>query len=221
MASKNLKRILPNLIEWTAEEDKPFKDYSDLEELYGQVLGQYNRYVGHVKTNVGGVYEIYKATAQEEAVYTHVDKATQKEALDFLNRELFASQDWLTDNAITSRIEDFGMLDRIRKLQVNTLNALLEWGRLGRVIENEAINGAEAYALLELMDDLRKGIWSELPDGKAIDVNRRSLQRAHIERLEELLTKDATGRSAASLNASQSDIRPAARESLKTLPGPD
>ena len=216
---KNLKRILPNLIEWTAEEDKPFKDYSDLEELYGQVLGQYNRYVGHVKTNVGGVYEIYKATAQEEAVYTHVDKATQKEALDFLNRELFASQDWLTDNAITSRIEDFGMLDRIRKLQVNTLNALLEWGRLGRVIENEAINGAEAYALLELMDDLRKGIWSELPDGKAIDVNRRSLQRAHIERLEELLTKDATGRSAASLNASQSDIRPAARESLKTLQG--
>lgn len=216
---KNLKRILPNLIEWTAEEDKPFKDYSDLEELYGQVLGQYNRYMGHVKTNVGGVYEIYKATAQDEAVYTHVDKATQKEALAFLNNELFATQDWLTDHAITSRIQDFGVLDRIRKLQVNTLNALLEWGRLGRVIENEAINGAEAYALLELMDDLRKGIWSELPAGEAIDVNRRSLQRAHIERLEELLTKDATGRSAASLNASQSDIRPAARESLTTLQG--
>ncbi|NHE56927.1 zinc-dependent metalloprotease [Cyclobacterium plantarum] len=216
---KNLKRILPNLIEWTADEDKPFKDYSDLEELYGQVLGQFNRYMGHVKTNIGGVYEIYKAAAQDEPVYTHVNKTTQKEAMAFLNRELFASQDWLSDTAITSRIEDFGLLDRIRKLQVNTLNAVLEWGRLGRVMENEAINGQEAYGLLELMEDLRKGIWSELPGGKSIDVSRRSLQRAHIERLQVLLTDDASGRSAASLNASQSDIRPAARASLKTLQG--
>ncbi|SHM36679.1 protein of unknown function [Cyclobacterium lianum] len=214
---KNLKRILPNLIEWTAEEDKPFKDYDDLEELYGQVLAQFNRYMGHVKTNIGGVYEIYKAVGQDEAVYTHVDKTTQQEAMAFLNRELFASQDWLTDNAITRRIEDFGILDRIRKIQVNNLNAILEWGRLGRVIENEAINGEKAYGLLTLMDELREGIWSELGQGSLIDVNRRSLQRAHIERLELLLTENATGRSAASLDASQSDIRPAARASLRNL----
>lgn len=217
---QNLKRIVPNLMEWTAEEDKPYKDYSDLEELYGQVLAQYNRYMGHVRTNIGGVYEIYKATGQEEeAVYTHVDKATQKEAMTFLVNELFTTQDWLTDESITRRIEDFGMLDRVRKLQVTTLNGILEWGRLGRVIENQALNGASAYGLLEMMDDLSKGIWSELPQGKAIDVNRRSLQRAHIERLEHLLTEDESGRSASSLDASQSDIRPAARAGLKTLQG--
>ncbi|WP_162344075.1 zinc-dependent metalloprotease [Cyclobacterium salsum] len=217
---QNLQRIVPNLIEWTAEEDKPYKDYSDLEELYGQVLAQYNRYMGHVRTNIGGVYEIYKATGQEEeAVYTHVAKATQKEAMAFLVNELFATQDWLTNEAITRRIEDFGMLDRVRKLQVTTLNGILEWGRLGRVIENQALNGASVYGLLEMMDDLSEGIWSELPQGKTIDVNRRSLQRAHIERLELLLTEDESGRSASSLDASQSDIRPAARAGLKTLQG--
>jgi hypothetical protein len=214
---KNLKRIVPNLIKWTGELDKPYKDYDDLEELYGQVLAQYNRYMGHVRTNIGGVYEIYKAIGQEEPVYTHVEKAKQEEAMAFIQKELFATQDWLTDDAITSRIQDFGILDRIRKLQVGTLNGILDWGRLGRVIENEALNGADAYGLLEMMTDLRKGIWSELPAGKAIDVNRRSLQRAHIEKLEELLTKNASGRSAASLNASQSDIRPAARASLNVL----
>jgi hypothetical protein len=214
---QNLKRIVPNLIKWTSEMDKPYKDYDDLEELYGQVLAQYNRYMGHVKTNIGGVYEIYKAIGQEEPVYTHVEKAKQEEAMAFIQKELFATQDWLTDKAITSRIQDFGILDRIRKLQVRTLNGILDWGRLGRVIENQALNGADAYGLLEMMTDLRMGIWSELPAGKTIDVNRRSLQRAHIERLADLLTKDASGRSAASLNASQSDIRPAARASLNVL----
>ena len=214
---QNLKRIVPNLIEWTGELDKPFKNYDDLEELYGQVLTQYNRYMGHVRTNIGGVYEIYKAIGQEEAVYTHVDKAKQKEAMDFIQKELFTTQDWLTDDAITSRIQDFGILDRIRKLQVGTLNAILDWGRLGRVIENEALNGSEAYGLLELMTDLRKGIWEELSSRKAIDINRRSLQRAHIEKLEELMTKDASGRSVSSLNASQSDIPSVARASLKVI----
>lgn len=215
---ENLKRIVPNLIEWTAEEDKPFKDYSDLQELYGQVLAQFSRYMGHVRTNIGGIYEVYKATGQEEeAVYTHVDKARQKEAMDFLVGELFATQDWWTDEAITRRTQEFGIVDRIRTLQVTTLNGILEWGRLGRIIENEALNGDAAYGLLEMMDDLSEGIWSELAKGESIHVYRRSLQRAHLERLEFLLSEDESGRAASSLNASQSDIRPAARASLKNL----
>ncbi|SEJ10883.1 protein of unknown function [Cyclobacterium xiamenense] len=215
---ENLKRIVPNLIEWTAEEDKPFKDYSDLQELYGQVLAQFSRYMGHVRTNIGGIYEVYKATGQEEeAVYTHVDKARQKEAMDFLVEELFATQDWWTDEAITRRTQEFGIVDRIRTLQVTTLNGILEWGRLGRIIENEALNGDAAYGLLEMMDDLSEGIWSELAKGESIPINRRSLQRAHLERLEFLLSEDVSGRAASSLNASQSDIRPAARASLKNL----
>ncbi|EPR66539.1 zinc-dependent metalloprotease [Cyclobacterium qasimii] len=216
---QNLKRILPNLIEWTGELDKPYKDYDDLSELYVQVLTQYNRYMGHVKTNIGGVYEVYKAIGQNENVYTHVDKAKQKEAMDFIQKELFTTQDWLIDNNITNKIQDLGVLDRVRKLQVGTLNAILDWGRLGRVIENEAFNGSEAYSLLQLMTDLRKGIWVELTTGEAIDVNRRSLQRAHIEKLEELMTKDASGGSASLINASQSDIRAVSRASLNVIQG--
>jgi len=214
---QNLKYIVPNLIEWTGELDKPYKNYDDLGELYIQVLTQYNRYMGHVRTNIGGVYEVYKAIGQNEDVYTHVEKAKQKEAMDFIQKELFTTQDWLIDNSITNKIQDFGILDRIRKLQVGTLNGILDWGRLGRVIENQAFNGSEAYSLLELMTDLRIGIWEELPTGKAIDVHRRSLQRAHIEKLEELMTKDASGKSASSLNASQSDIRAVARASLNVI----
>jgi hypothetical protein len=221
---KNLKVILPNLMTWTAEEDKPFKDYSDLNEMYGQVIGQYNRYMGHVRTNVGGVYEFYKSSGQAEAVYVHTDKTKQKRAVQFINKELFATPTWLMDANIIERTGDFGALERIRGVQVSTLNGILEWGRLGRMIENEALNGKNAYTMLELFDDLRKGIWTELPSGKTIDVHRRSLQRAHIERLELLLTGNEPNPPAQlrafygpQINASQSDIRPMARGELKTL----
>ena len=221
---KNLKRIMPNLIEWTAEKDKPYKGYADLEEMYGQVIGQFNRYMGHVRTNVGGVMEIYKSSGQGDAVYTHTSKEMQKSAVDFLNKHLFATPTWLMDDAIISRIGDFGALERIRGIQVTTLNGILEWGRLGRVIENEALNGNNAYKITELFDDLRKGIWTELASGRSIDVHRRALQRAHIERLELMLTGNepqlpAQFRAFAGpqINASQSDIRPMARGELKTL----
>jgi hypothetical protein len=221
---KNLQRIMPNLIEWTAEEDKPFKDYSDLQEMYEQVIGQFNRYMGHVRTNVGGVYERYKSAGDGEQVYTHTDKATQKEAVQFLNKELFMTPSWLIDNEITARTADFGALERIRGIQEGTLNSILDYGRLGRVIENEVINGSDAYSMIELFDDLRGGIWTELSAGKTIDVYRRSLQRAHLERLETLMTKDEPTVPAAyrryvgpQINASQSDIRPVVRGELKTL----
>jgi len=221
---KNLQRILPNLMEWSAEEDKPFKSYEDLEELQGQVFGQFGRYMGHVRTNVGGVYEIYKSSGQGEEVYAHVDKATQQEAVQFLQENLFKTPTWMLDDAIVRRTKDFGTLETIRSLQVTTLNGILDWGRLGRVIENEALNGDEAYGLLTLMEDLRKGLWSELPAGRSIDVYRRSLQRAHIERLEYLLNENAPSISPAlavrigpAINASQSDIRPAARAELNIL----
>jgi hypothetical protein len=223
---KNLQRIMPNLMEWTSESDKPFKSYEDLEEMYGQVIGQYSRYMGHVRTNVGGVMEIYKSSGQSEAVYTHTSKEMQKSAVDFLNQQLFSTPSWLMDEKIIARIGDFGALERIRGIQVTTLNGILEWGRLGRVIENEALNGNEAYKITELFDDLRKGIWTELASGRTVDVHRRALQRAHIERLELLLTGSVAPLpaqfrqfSGPQLNAAQSDIRPMARGELKTLQG--
>ncbi|MEB2773706.1 zinc-dependent metalloprotease [Algoriphagus sp. D3-2-R+10] len=220
----NLKRIMPNLMEWTAEPDKPYKDFDDLEEMYGQVITQFNRYMGHVKTNVGGVSEVYRAVGQDLPVYTHTTKDIQKSAVAFLNSELFTTPEWMMQDDIFARTEDFGALERIRGVQANTLNSVLDLGRLGRVIENEALNGNEAYKITELFDDLRKGIWSELPAGKTIDVHRRALQRAYIERMKYLMTSDGPTIPAAfrryvgtQINASQSDIRPMARGELKIL----
>ena len=211
----NLKRIVPNLIEWTKEDGK---DYEDLGTLYGQVLSQYNRYMGHVSNNIGGVYEYNKTYDQEGAVYIPVAEKRQKESMKFLQDELFTTPEWMIDNSILNKIEHDGNVERIRSTQVRTLNNVLDFGRMGRMIENEALNGNTAYSLSEMMDDLRKGIFSELDRGSKIDTYRRNLQRAYVDRLEYLMTKEQEGRyNATDVEVSQSDIRAIARAELNTL----
>ena len=218
----NLQRILPKLMEWTAEDGK---DYDDLEELYEQVVGQWNRYIGHVKSNIGGVYENDKTYEQEGVVYTFVDEATQKRAVVWLNQNVFATPAWLIDEEILGRIEAIGTVERIRRRQVSAMQQVLDFQRLARMLEAEARMGNATYTASELFTDLRSGIWTELPSGKAIDTYRRNLQRAHIERLEYLMTEEApefpeawaSFMNAFPMNASQSDIPALARAELKRL----
>ena len=218
----NLQRIVPNLIEWTEEKGK---DYDDLDELYGQVISQYRRYMGHVSNNIGGVYENHKTYDQEGPVYTHVPREHQEKCMEFLHEQLFETPEWLLDTDIFGRIEYSGAVERIRGLQVRTLNNVLSLGKMARLIEDEALNGDDAYSLAEMMKDLRTGLWSELSDGAKIDTYRRNLQKAHIDRLHYLLTAENQGRAndrggyrkSTAVNTSQSDIRSVARAELSRI----
>jgi hypothetical protein len=218
---KNLKRIVPNLIKWTTVAGE---DYSNLNDLYGQVLSQFNRYMGHVANNIGGVYENYKTADQDGAVYKHVDKSHQKNALNFINEQLFLTPEWLLEQSILERIEYSGSVERIRKLQERSLKTILSLGKMARMIENETMNTYQAYSLRAMARDLRTGIWNELYTGRKIDTYRRNLQRAHIDRLAYLMTAENQSKRRGSdyvkstaVNTSQSDIRAIVRSELKIL----
>lgn len=180
----NLQRIIPKLIEWTTKDGE---DYADLSDMYQQVIGQYNRYAGHVGNNIGGIYKYYKTADQEGKIYSHVPKAHQQKCMKFMHEYFFTTPTWLINNEIAGRIDYTYSVEAVRKLQVNNLNNLLDANRMLRLIENEALNGKEAYTLLQMMDDLRKGIFSELTTGKAIDTYRRNLQKGYIERMDVLM----------------------------------
>ncbi|WP_445381327.1 zinc-dependent metalloprotease [Robiginitalea sp. IMCC43444] len=218
----NLKRIVPNLIEWTREAGK---NYEDLETMYGQVVGQFRRYMGHVSNNIGGVYENYKTYDQEGAVYTHVPKAHQQKCMAFLQEQLFETPEWMLEKELFEKFEYSGSVERIRAIQVRTLNNILSLGKLARLVENQTLNGNQAYTLAEMMEDLRNGLWSELRYGRSIDTYRRNLQKAHIDRLQYLMTaenqrklSDFGGyRKSTAVTTSQSDIRSVARAELNAL----
>ena len=218
----NLKRIVPNLREWTYQEGE---DYSQLQELYNQVLGQWNRYMGHVVAVIGGVVRTAKTMDQEGPVYEMVPADEQRAAMAFFAEQAFATPTWMLDEDILTRIEHAGIVDRIRQRQVGVINNVLNPGRMQRLIEAEARNGNEAYSLGEMMTDLREAVWTELPRGRSIEAYRRNLQRGYLERMEFLMTEEPTapparfaGRRTA-VDVSQSDIRAFVRGELNVLKG--
>ena len=185
----NLKRIVPNLIDWTYEEGK---NYDDLKELYLNVFSQYRRYIGHVSTNVGGIYEDLKSNDQEGKVYSHVSKNTQRKAVKFLNDHVFISLDWLVDKNVLDRIENIGALERVRSAQNYALSRLFDYSRLARMLENKAINGNDAYSINEMIDDLNISLWGNISDTSPIKSYRRNLQKTYINKLIDIMRNNKT-----------------------------
>ncbi|MBK7872008.1 MAG: zinc-dependent metalloprotease [Saprospiraceae bacterium] len=209
----NLKKVAPNLIEWTNTDGK---NYEDLDELYDELVGVWNRYIGHVVTNVGGVYQTLKTSDQQGVVYNSVSRTKQQETVKWLLDNAFATPNWLMDAEISRRIEPTGMVERIRALQARHLAALLNASRLQRMIETQAMEGSKAYSMFEMCTDLRQGIWSELYAAKPTEVTRRNLQRAYLESMSALLI-EGTPSPGATFDLSQSDVQAVVRAELKAL----
>jgi hypothetical protein len=200
----NLQRVLPQLPAWTAT---PGEDYTDLSELYGELVSSYARYVGHVITMVGGVYRDAKATDQVGPVYTPVAAADQRRAQQFLATEVYATPEWLVNGEVLSRIEATGALDRVRAAQASVVTRVLEANRLQRMTEQAMVGPASSYLPHELLRDTRQAIWGELNGRGVIDPFRRQLQRVHVDRLVALSGAEAT----------VTEARPLARAELVTL----
>ncbi len=180
---KNLQRILPQLPEWSKENGET---YEELAELYANVTGQYRRYIGHVTKNVGGIYDTPKTYDMEGNVYEVVPRAMQKDAVAFLNRQVFETPSWILDKNILSKINPEQGVEAIKAIQEVTLNNLFAGDRAVRLMETGSASAAN-YNLDELMTDVRTSIWSELKSKKIIDIHRRNLQKVFVEKAISLL----------------------------------
>lgn len=212
----NLQVITENLIEWTEREGE---NYEELEELYMNIIGQWNRYMGHVLSNVGGIYENHKTYDQEGVVYEAVPEATQREAMEFLQQHAFSSPTWAFNNEILDRVNQATAIESFRGAQAGVLSNLVNGRRIARLIEFERRSDEDTYTAYEMMDDVRNGIFSEVRAGENIDVHRRALQRAYVEEMQDLMTEELPGSwwAGNSVNVSQSDIRANVRNQLNIL----
>jgi hypothetical protein len=207
LAVKNLKRVVPNLVEWT---EQPGDTYADLEQIYGELLGMWRRYMGHVADVVGGEMEDRKVRGQEGLVYTPVAGAKQAEAVQFLGEHAFQPPTWLLEEDVLRRVDGNGAMERMRRLQVGVLRALMRPDRLMRVAEQGARRPAEdAYTLADLMSDVKRGVWGALDDELvAVGPYARQLQRSYLSHAADLLENEE-------LDAS--DVPAALRSQLQTL----
>ena len=220
---KNLQYMMPKLLEWTKEDNR---DYTSLSDIYAQITGQFNRYMGHVSRNVGGICLTPKTVEQSGAVYEYVQKTKQKGAVDFLNKQLFTTPIWLADNKVYDRIGGTPLVT-IGNIQDNALNRLFSTSTMNKLIQFEAEEGSKAYSVTEMFSDVKKGIWSELATKKKIDVYRRNLQKSYINILSNIIAPPKTsettivinfgGTSRPQLNVDKSDIKSIVRAHLITL----
>jgi hypothetical protein len=180
--------------------------------------------MGHVITNIGGMNENFKTYDQNGTVYDFVGKDRQHDALVFLNKQLFTTPLWLVNSPELSKFDNGVIVNRIKSLQAAALNNVLFPPRLSRMFDNEAKNGANAYTVADLFNDLRAGIFDP---GKP-DVYKRNLQRDYVETLKSLLNDDFKGIPGlptafsayigfTPINMTLSDIRPMVRAELKVI----
>jgi len=181
---RNLARVADLLLTAVGA---PGDTYADLEELFGRLVGQWSLEMGHVVALVGGVASQQKHVGQAGALFTPVPRERQAAAVRFLSEQAFRTPAFLVRPDILRRIEPAGALARVRLAQQRILDALLAPARLTRLVEQETIDPAGAYRPLVFLEDVRRGVWSEVYGAGTITVDayRRNLQRAWVETLGE------------------------------------
>ena len=181
----NLKIVAKNLKDWT---QKPGEDFNELNELYGELIGVYRRYVYHVLNIIGGVHQTLHQTQQTSvATYRNVSKSDQLKALAFLNDNLWATQNWLLQADLISEIKEKGNLQTIQNLQRAALNRILDAKKLNRIMSTNATIVGKGLSIEELLNVLREAI---ILSPKQPDIVRKNLQIHFITQLNLLLADD-------------------------------
>lgn len=176
---RNLERIAEGLVEATCARGE---DYELLSNMYGELLGQWRREMGHVANVVGGVRQDNLYFGDAERRFTPNPAEYQRRAVEFLLDEAFATPKALVRDDIVLRLTGAGVADRLLAGQRRLLATLTSRARIDRM-SLWATSAPDAYPPAELLEELRFGIFSELIDRGPTDLYRRNLQRTYVELL--------------------------------------
>lgn len=196
---KNLQRIVDNLDQWTKT---PNEDYKNLDMMYDQVTTQFKRYLGHVSKYIGGQIETPKTAEQSGAVYEVVAKKDQKEAMKFLNENVFITPQWLLKKDIFEKTGKTPV-KTVEEIQNVVLGRVLSPMVLQSLYQSEAVD-QNSYPLVELFSDLNNSIIKK----DNADIYGRNLQRNYVDTLIRLIDNK---------NSDKSDISAIVRGNLNTI----
>jgi hypothetical protein len=225
---KNLERVMNGwLVKATT---KPGEDFDVLKETFNDIWTLRRLWMGSVVRMVGGVVESRTLAGRGGDQFARVPKAKQKEAVKFLNEQVFVPPTNVIKPELLNQFQYFGAADIIINQQKAALESLLSPMRFKLLTDGEALDAKNAYTLREFMADVQGGLFSEVAKpGASVDVYRRALQRNYLEHIKTLLTRPAApafaggGRGNSEVIAmmtagwQQTDFRATARTMLEQL----
>ena len=206
------KRLVISVELWQrlqSKQLKPGESYDLLRRSFDAGFRQVNRAATLTAKYVGGVYYVRDFAGTRNLPLTPVPPEKQRAALKLLATRVFAADsfqfkpeflrsmgiDYLNIGGVgftASRFDpDFSLRSRVLVLQTALLNQLLSDTVLIRLLDSElkVKNASQALTLNELFSALRESIWSELKTGGSIPGPRRDLQREHLRRIANVLTR--------------------------------
>lgn len=168
----NLKYILSNLNGWITDADDPTG--KQRERLYGDIVKQYNRYVGAVMLNIGGIYltSTDAATADQSAVA--VPEKRQREALAWVMRAIDDCE-WLDEESVMRKLPL--MVGRSSVVAYNNTLDLLDTYK-NVMLSSYIAPETDRFTADEWFDEVYKWIWKSTTSGKepsAADRNKQKL----------------------------------------------
>ncbi len=167
---QNLKYIISNMGEWIGDEDDSYGKYR--ENLYDEIVKQYNRYMNAVLLNVGGVYltSTHVKDAAQRAV--PVDADYQKKALRWAMEQV-DNCGWVENEALT---EKFRLrVSRAEVVAYNHTRAIFSTYAPIALSSYLAPEG-EAFTLEEWMKECRDWVWKPTNAGKTLSKHDRMKQ---------------------------------------------
>ncbi|UKK63514.1 zinc-dependent metalloprotease [Prevotella communis] len=171
---KNLQRVMAHIEEWTAQPDG---QYDDLSFIHRAVRSQYQRYVNHVQKYL---FSKYVNNAPGEKPYDIVPRDLQREAVDWLSRNVMEAPMWLYPKSVVSKL-GVDYADEIRNRQQTLIAMLLSPNAISNLMGEQFISD-KAYPVEEYFDDIFGMVWKPLTD-KDEEQNsfRRLLQRSYVD----------------------------------------
>jgi hypothetical protein len=166
--------------------------YDNTARMYDNVMDWWQMLARHAYSQIGGIREDLKSVEQTGDVYTPISKEMQKQAIAYLQKEVFQTPEWLMNADVLNKFSKPAKREKVQRFQEETLYQLMSTARLARMNTEEMRYGNTAiYTLDEMLTDIETGLWSELHSAQPlIDANRRSLQKKWIDNMR-LVLKDA------------------------------
>ncbi len=157
--------------------------YAWLARMYYELVQQRHRELAAVARLVGGVEETRYQAGRGEEPFKFVAPERQRAAVQFLVARGFNTPRALLDRKILGRIGPAGGDNALQGSNVDLLRRLIEPGVLARMVEaSVAAPRAKAYTGLDMLEDLNRGLFSELSlKGPKIEPYRRTLQRNYVK----------------------------------------
>jgi hypothetical protein len=182
--------------------------------------------MGHVTNILGGMRIDAKVADQAGPVWQVLPVGRQRAALKFLADQAFDTPEWIVPTAVISRIGPTASgISALASRQANIVTALTQPARLDRMTQSAALQPGVGYDIPMFLGELTMSVLG----GASPDVNRRTLHRVYLERMQALIDPPAPaaaggqgggggfGAGQPQVNVRRSDISASARAQVRTV----